>query len=213
MISRELHDTLAQDLAYLKVALRSLGSQGGSGPGVHERIQGLCDVVDRDIARVRDLSYDLGTPGLARRGIVHALSHYCREFSERTGLTVEFDAFGMDETKVDPGMATNLYRLVQEGLNNILKHAQAKCAFVRLAGSFPNVILRIMDDGQGFDVEKRLRTLTEEKRMGLRSMQERVKLLGGKMMLRSRIGAGTEISMEIPYEEATRGVEKNHPHR
>ncbi len=97
----------------------------------------------------------------------------------------------------------NLYRLVQEGLNNIRKHADANNVNVKLISSFPNILLRIEDDGQGFDTEKRLIAADKEKRMGIRSMKERVEILEGKMIIESIPGTGTKILIEIPYKEET----------
>lgn len=201
MIARELHDTLAQDLSYVRMVLRSLPGQEEPGWFAEKEVRQLCDVLEKDIARVRNLSYDLGTPGLRGRGLVTALSNYCKEFSARSGLQLQFDAIGLDQTKISYDTGKNLYRLVQEGLNNILKHAKATHAFVRLLGTFPDVILTIIDNGHGFDVKARLEALTSEKRMGLRSMQERVNLLRGKMWVRSRVGVGTQISIRVPCVE------------
>jgi signal transduction histidine kinase len=95
----------------------------------------------------------------------------------------------------------NLYRLIQEGLNNVRKHAAAGRVMIRLVGSHPNIILRIIDDGRGFDVKTRERALDVERRLGLRSMKERVSLLQGRMELRSRLGKGTSIHIRFPHQE------------
>ena len=112
---------------------------------------------------------------------------------------------GIKELKQDFDTAINIYRLIQEGLNNIRKHARADNVIIRLVASSPNIILRIEDDGQGFDVANRLSTALKEKRMGLSSMEERVSLLGGVMDIKSRIGLGTRILIEIPWQEKENG--------
>jgi signal transduction histidine kinase len=107
----------------------------------------------------------------------------------------------MDDLRVDPDIEINLYRLLQEALNNIKKHANAKRVIIRLVASFPNIILRIEDDGKGFDVEGHLLKASGEKRMGLGSMEERVNLLNGNLRIRSRLMEGTKILIEIPFKE------------
>jgi signal transduction histidine kinase len=101
--------------------------------------------------------------------------------------------------KLDFNTRINLYRMIQEGLNNIHKHAEASQAVVKLAAAHPHLILRIEDNGRGFDVEKRAREIDSEKRMGLRSLQERTDLLGGTMIVASKIGQGTRILIKFPY--------------
>jgi signal transduction histidine kinase len=114
---------------------------------------------------------------------------------------VDLKAAGMDDLRIDFDTEINLYRMVQEGLININKHADARQATIRLVASFPNIILRIEDDGQGFNVEDRLAAVSNEKRMGLRSMEERVGLLGGKMRIHSRPTEGTKIFIEVPFQK------------
>jgi signal transduction histidine kinase len=142
-------------------------------------------------------------------GLVQAIFQYCEEFSERTGLRIDFVSAGMDATGPNPDTEINLYRLVQEGLNNIHKHAEAGRAIVKLVRAFPSIILRIEDDGKGFDVNARRAVSTNEKRMGLQSMEERVHLLGGKIEIQSQPMKGTKIVIRIPSREANRDSQEN----
>jgi signal transduction histidine kinase len=146
------------------------------------------------------LAYYLRPSFLDDLGIVEALSQYCEDFSENNGLNVDFSAVGMEDVKLDFDTEINLYRLIQEGLNNINKHAEARNSAIRLIAAFPNIILRIEDDGRGFDVRERLALAQLEKRMGLRSMEERVNLLGGKMKIHSQPSRGTRIFIEVPFK-------------
>ena len=109
------------------------------------------------------------------------------------------------DLKLEIDKAINLYRLIQEGLNNIKKHARADNVTIRLVASSPNIILRIEDDGRGFDVDNRLAKALKEKRMGLSNMEERVSLLAGKMDIKSQIARGTRIFIEIPWQEKKNG--------
>jgi PAS domain S-box-containing protein len=211
MISRELHDRVAQDLSTLKIGIDMLiDAESEISPDTRQKVLELSKRIQESIMAVRDLSYDLRPPGLDQLGPVQAIFQYCEDFSEKTGLRVDFTCAGMSGLLFDFDTEINLYRLVQEGLLNIRKHADASHATVRLVTSHPHIILRIEDNGKGFDVKKRLASITSEKRMGLRSMQERVNLLGGKIRIRSRIGEGTKIFIEVPYREKKSGSETNH---
>jgi signal transduction histidine kinase len=98
-------------------------------------------------------------------------------------VNVEFQSAGMDNLSLGYHTEINLYRVIKEGLNNIWKHANAKNANFKIISSFPNILLRIEDNGRGFDVDSRLLKTLSEKRMGLKSMEERVALLQGKMSI------------------------------
>jgi PAS domain S-box-containing protein len=211
MISRELHDRLAQELSSLKIGLDTL-FVGCADPAAEwrDRVMGLSQSLQNAISAVRDLSYELRPPALNDLGLVQAVFQYCVEFQEKTGVQVDFFSAGIDEKRLDPDTEINLYRMVQEALNNIRKHAEAGNAVVRLVACSPNVILRIEDDGKGFDVKRRLALLTTERRMGLRSIEERVKHLKGRMTLRSTPGRGTRVMVELPLKEKPDGSKKDH---
>jgi signal transduction histidine kinase len=198
MISRELHDRIGQDLSSIKIALETLPDRSGPEAAVRDEMEALCRILDRTIFTVRDLAYDLRPPGLDEMGLTQALSMFCSEFSEKTGIRTEFVSAGIEKAELDFTFKINLYRIVQEGLNNIHRHARAGLAVVKLTAAHPHIILRIEDNGVGFDVEQRAREIDSEKRMGLRSLKERSDLLGGNMIVRSKIGLGTKIFIKIP---------------
>ncbi|MBW2370835.1 MAG: PAS domain S-box protein, partial [Deltaproteobacteria bacterium] len=131
MISRELHDRIAQDLATLKLGFDTLLY---NLPDIiaeeRQKAAGFSEIFKNTIAAVRDLSYTLRPPLLDEMGLVEAISNFCESFSETHGMAVHFNTAGMDKVKLDFETEINLYRLVQEGLNNIRKHAGAADAFV-----------------------------------------------------------------------------------
>jgi signal transduction histidine kinase len=213
-ISRDLHDKVAQDLSTLKIAFETLFNDETALPsGLRQKVLETSRTLQSTITAVRDLAYDLRPPGLDDIGLIPALSMFCEEFTEKSGVKVDFQSAGMKNLQLDPDSEINLYRLVQEGLNNIGKHANAREATIKLFGASPNIILRIEDGGKGFDMEAWERTKDSEKRMGLRSMQERVSLLHGKMMIQSRPRVGTQIFVKIPYQENKHGPEKDYSDR
>lgn len=206
-ISLYLHDKIAQDLSALKI---SFGSQPAGPAETKQTSSEISEVLQAVIMAVRDRSYDLRPPTLDQLGLVRAAYQYCREFSKKTGLRVDFYSAGMDNTKLDFDTDINLYRLIQEGLNNIKKHADASRVAVRLVASFPNIILRIEDNGKGFDVKDRLVTAMNEKRMGLWSMEQRVSLLKGTMRIQSHLTEGTRILIDVPYQDKRNGSAEKH---
>jgi len=113
------------------------------------------DLIDQTIKTVRNLAYDLRPPLLDEMGLVEALEICCEEFSENSGLKVDFQSAGVHKLIFDSNTEIHLYRLVQEGLNNIRKHAHATRATIKIMRAFPNIILRIEDDGKGFYVKER----------------------------------------------------------
>jgi PAS domain S-box-containing protein len=205
-IARYLHDKVAQDLSTLKIGLETLfdNPQHISGE-LNGKMAELSKILQESISTVRDLSYDLRPPGMDQLGLVRTIFQYCDDFSEKNNLTVDFYTAGMRDLKLNFDTEINLFRLIQEGLNNIKQHAQATHVTIRLVASSPNIILRIEDNGRGFDVESRLARSLKEKRMGLSSMEERVNLLGGTIKISSRPSKGTKIFIEVPCKERQNG--------
>jgi PAS domain S-box-containing protein len=211
MISCELHDRVAQDLSASKIELDMLlKNQPEFDFAEKEKLLKISSRLEDAINAIRNLSYDLQPPALAEMGLLKAVEIYCEEFSNQLGNKIDFQSAGLNLFKLDPDTEIHLYRLVQEGLNNIRKHADSDRAIVRLVGVFPNIILRIEDKGKGFDVKARELALGDEKRVGLRSMRERVNLLGGQMIIQSRPMQGTKISIKIPCQEQNRETEEAH---
>ena len=210
-LSRDLHDRVAQDLSSLRIGLGILLDDQLEVPaGTRQRVAELSEMLEGTIMAVRDLAYDLRPGNLEQLGLAQTLLQHCEEFSAKTGVNVDFSAAAIDELQLDFDTRITLYRLIQEGLNNVQKHADATDVTIRLVTSFPNIILRIEDNGRGFDVKNRLFSAANEKRMGLRSMEERAALLGGKMRIESRTRQGTKIFIEIPFKEKKGGQKENH---
>jgi len=201
-ISRDLHDHVAQELSAVKIGFETLfDPQPAIAPEIRQRVSELTRTLQESIKAVRDVSYDLRPPALDEMGLVETLVQYCNDFSENNGIKVDFHCAGMKNLTLDFDTEINLYRLTQESLTNIKKHADADQVIIRLVAAFPNIILRIEDNGKGFDVQKRLATLSEEKRMGIRSMEQRTKLLQGEMEIQSKPMQGTKISIMLPYKD------------
>ncbi|MDC0335990.1 PAS domain S-box protein [Pseudodesulfovibrio sp.] len=204
-IARDLHDNVAQDLSSIVLNMETLfDGHSAIEPQVIERGKAITDIVRGAIASVRDIAYGLRPPALDQLGLGQALERQCEEASARTGVDIDFSAIGIENASLDFDAEINIYRMVQEAINNMGKHARASRANVRLIRSHPDLLIRIEDNGQGFEVGKRMKEAAEEKRMGLRSMEERARLIGGSMEIQSLVGTGTRIIFKIPIANARR---------
>ncbi|WDP91853.1 MAG: PAS domain-containing protein [Desulfobacter sp.] len=198
MISCELHDSIAQNLSILKLSCtRMFKNMAELTPGIQCHIEDAYRLIDQTIQSVRGLAQDLRPSSLDLLGLVHSVEVFCEEFSEKHDIFVDFQTAGMNGMALADDVEINLYRIVQEGLNNIRKHARATEAVVRLIGARPHIILHIEDNGRGFDVKERERETVKEKRMGIWSMQARARLIQGRMAVTSRLNGGTKITVKL----------------
>jgi PAS domain S-box-containing protein len=210
-IARDLHDHIAQDLSSLKIRLQTLfGSQTAENEEYRKQVESTVQILQRSISDVRNLAYDLRPPGLDQFGLVRTLFQYCEDFAQTNQLKIDFISAGLDDLDLDQDIEINIYRLIQEALYNVKKHAEAKAVTIRMVASSPNLMLRIIDDGKGFDAKRWRARSYKEKRMGLHSMVERVGLLDGTIDIRSRPNKGTGIFITIPIKEYYREREEAH---
>jgi len=171
-----------------------------------QRLDDSIHLVDETMASIRGIMSDLRPPELDQMGFVQAVSQCCKEFSDITKIFLDFEVHGVDNIKLSPVAEVNLYRVLQEALNNIQQHAEASKVRVRFVGSFPSVILRVEDNGRGFDTDQAQDAA--DGHMGLRNMEERMRLLGGTMRVRSAPGAGTQLVFEVPQPKENSDVSK-----
>jgi signal transduction histidine kinase len=208
-LSYELHDSIAQNLSSLKIGCDMLLKDPSAiSPELRKKAARLSKLSEQINIAVRNLAYDLQPPGLEQLGLEKALEMYCEDFSENREMKVDFHSAGIHMLNLDFHTSIHLYRLVQEGLNNINKHAATNRAKIMLLGASPNVILRIEDDGKGFDTAAQELELGHKKGIGLQSMKERVNLLGGQITISSRPMRGTKILITIPFKRQKSESEK-----
>jgi PAS domain S-box-containing protein len=195
-ISRELHDQIGQILTAVKMNLYNVQQlcQPGAGSYVKDNI----DAVDEALRLVRDLSVDLRPPVLDDLGLVTALRWYVDRYSKRTGLDVKVIIDLPDHNeRFSRERETACFRIAQQALSNIVRHAQASQAQVRLVKNENGLVLTIRDDGIGFDLNKRSpRAAT----LGLVSMNERAHAAGGVVEIDSAPSKGTEVRLTLPLE-------------
>lgn len=204
-IARDLHDNVAQDLSSIMLKMETLFDDHSSVDGeLRERGESVADILRKAIASVRDIAYGLRPPALDQLGLVKSVQNLCLETGNKHGFTVDFVATGVENLCLDFDSEINIYRMIQEAVRNIARHADADNATIRLVKSHPDILIRIEDNGQGFAVQERKAKALIEKRMGLRSMEERARLIGGSMEIQSLVGTGTRILFRLPSHHSRR---------
>ncbi|MFN2452723.1 MAG: PAS domain S-box protein [Pyrinomonadaceae bacterium] len=200
-ISRELHDQMGQYLPSLMLGLKALETAGTTGqPATADILARLQDLAAHIACDVHNLSRDLRPTALDDFGLQVALASYTEEWAERHGITVDFYSSGLTGERLAPHVEISLYRIAQEALTNILKHARAHHASVILERTSKEISLLIEDDGQGFDADAVLETPVINRRLGLLGMQERVALAGGSLTIESAPDSGTTIIVRLPVQ-------------
>jgi signal transduction histidine kinase len=170
-----------------------------SDPAVaRRRLADSGEIVDRMVQRIRDISLDLRPPLLDEMGLSAALRGYLEAQAERTGLAI--DMAGAEEVpSLSPEVAITAFRVTQEAITNVVRHAGARHVRVDVAGSATGLRISVVDDGKGFDVRATMAG-APSKALGLLGMQERVRLLGGEVQITSEKDRGTRVQLSLPLE-------------
>jgi PAS domain S-box-containing protein len=197
-IARELHDQLGQHLTALGLGLK-VARDGTPDPSpVRDRLQSLQALTDLLGREVHNLALELRPTALDDLGLHTALANYAESWSERSGVEVDFQSAGMDGDRLPAPVETTLYRVVQEALTNVLKHAAARRVSVVLQRSRSHASALVEDDGRGFDAESVTAPAGDGGRLGLLGMRERVALVGGTLTVESAPGRGTTVIARVP---------------
>jgi signal transduction histidine kinase len=193
-IARELHDDTAQALTSVLVRMRLLARQATRDEvrdGLYELLELTTDALDG----VRRMALDLRPSTLDDLGLVPAVESYAREFGERWGIAVRTRVQGLSG-RLPPDRELIVYRVIQEALTNVAKHAGATTVEISLQGEGEHLIATVRDNGRGFAVAQTLEA--RERGLGLFGMQERAQLAGGYVDVQSTPGAGTTVSLVAP---------------
>jgi len=201
-IARELHDEAGQALTSIMLGLKHL-EEACAQEAVQSTAADLRSLAAGTLDEIRDLALELRPAALDDLGLVAALERYTHDYARKHGIRVDFHARDLDGKRLAPQEETALYRIAQEALTNVAKHAQAHNVSVLLDERNGATILIVEDDGKGFDAEAVLHSGPHAGRLGLLGMQERASLIGGRLTIESRPGAGTAGVVEVP--EAANG--------
>jgi len=201
-IARDLHDELGQQLTALRLKLDAAKKMC--------KEKEVCDKIDEIelIAKSLDhgvdfLAWELRPAALDDLGLVAALDKYVNQWSNHSGVTAELISSTLKKARFEPEVETNLYRIVQEALNNTHKHARAKSAEVMLERRDGVIVMLIEDNGVGFNPKDKKNLL---KGIGLIGMKERAQLIGGTLEIESAPGRGTTVFVRVPAEGVKGGA-------
>ena len=206
-IAAEMHDSLGQRLVVIKnlAYLLLLRAKKGSSPDDSDvqTITEISDEASSAITETREISYNLRPFQLDRLGLTKAIEAMVRTTGMASGIRFTSELDNIDDVFPEE-LRINFYRIVQEALGNIMKHAQATEVTIRVKRSIEHVILTIEDNGRGFTPAERS-PLTSRSGFGLTGMGERARLLGGELRVRSTQGKGTTVLFEIPLRQKHSG--------
>jgi signal transduction histidine kinase len=194
-LARELHDEVGQTLSAILMETEN-AEEAATAARMRDHLGAIRTLAEKTVNEVRDLALLLRPSMLDDFGLVPALNWYAREMSKRTGLNVVLTA-GDDANDLPDEHKTCVYRLAQEAINNSARHANASTVEVEVKREQRRVLFSVRDDGAGFDTRF-------VRGLGLLGMEERVRRLGGRFEIDSRLGRGTRIAAELPIEELAR---------
>ncbi len=197
-ISRELHDVVVQTLVGINVELSALVH--GNAPGMDllkDKIAQTQQLVESTVDTVHSFARELRPAVLDDLGLIPALHAFCRSLAERKKIKIKLTAFGGVEA-MNGDHRTVLFRVAQEALGNVARHARAKLAELKITQIPGAIRMEIIDNGQAFPVAKIL-AAKNPRRLGLIGMKERVEMIGGRFTIVSIVGTGTTVCAEIPF--------------
>jgi PAS domain S-box-containing protein len=195
-IARDLHDDLSQTLASLAIDLGRHANKAAAGETT-SHLRQLQERATKAAESVRRISHRLHSSVLDDIGLVAALEQFCEEFQERSGIRTEFASQDVPD-RLPLAIASSVYNIAQECLHNVSKHSRTSAVAVRLEQVNAALRLSVKDGGVGF----RLGTTGSGKGIGIGTMQERARLLQGRFSIWSEPGAGTEVRVDVPLEQA-----------
>ena len=202
-IARELHDQLGQQITALMLGLKLLKDSTSFQPEAMERVDHLQECAAELGRELHNIAWELRPSALDDLGLKSALGHYVENWSERTGKPVQFHSSGFNGQRLSAQVETTFYRIVQEALTNVLKHAEASNVSLILERRENHALAIIEDDGRGFDVDAIFNTSGSEQRFGLLGIKERLALVFGTLQIESTPGTGTTVFVRIPTPPAS----------
>lgn len=200
-LARDLHDGIGQTLTALVNQLQRIDDDALSvgNLGLKHRLDDALEMARDTLRDTRELSRLLRPTLLDDLGLDAALAWLARTLSERTGLAIAFES-GLEEQRLPSDVETLLFRITQEALTNVIRHSAARSARVIVAHTPIQLILRIEDDGHGFDTAQVAQAERNASGSGLRGMRDRAELFGGRVEIRSAPGQGTVVQLTLTLD-------------
>ncbi|MDD5435569.1 MAG: histidine kinase, partial [Nitrospira sp.] len=208
-IARELHDEYGQTLTGLLMTVESVeNSLPPEATYLRERLANTRNVVSRAIQGMRQLIMDLRPPSLEELGLVTAVKTYVhRQFND--GIEPIINIRGITG-RLPSLLEVTIFRIIQESVHNIVKHARAKNVIINLSLQDKKILLTVEDDGRGFDIDTLLSGVSGIRTWGILGIRERTELIGGKFNIKSEKGKGTRIEIELPIDQPSVDIQQSY---
>jgi signal transduction histidine kinase len=203
-LARELHDTTGQNLSMIVINVELLGREPSLSPTVREKLAECADLARSSLQEVRTFSYVVHPPMLEELGVFPALRLFIEGFAERSGILVELD-LPERSIRMPKELETTIFRVVQESLSNVRKHSHSSTAKVRIGLDPGEIAITVEDQGSGLPQPTEDASSPAKIGVGIGSMQERVKLCGGRFQLHS-LPTGTQLEVSLPLPQAARAA-------
>jgi len=194
-IAREIHDELGQHLTVIKMDISRLGKKIAGDEVLEKEVQEILEMINTIVATVRKISSELRPSMLDDLGLVAALEWYSRDFVKRTGIKTSFNS-SVGEMDLPDKTKTGFFRIFQESLTNVARHSEATEVNTSLYSKDNKLYMVIHDNGKGFDAAETIGKRT----LGLLGMKERALMMGGRFVVNSSLGSGTEIEVVVSLE-------------
>lgn len=196
-IAREIHDELGQQVTSLKMDIDWVShKQNNEDPIVVSKLHDMLRLCDGLVSTIRRISSDLRPAIIDDLGLIEALEWKCKDFEEKTGIQCQFTS-NVKERKFENLFSINVYRILQETLTNVSRHAAAKLVTVSISENESELILEITDNGKGFNSEN----IHNGKTLGILGMSERAALLGGQLTISGTLHKGTQTILTLPFKK------------
>jgi two-component system, NarL family, sensor kinase len=192
-LAKDLHDGLGGMLSGIKYSFNTMKENLIMTPDNHQAFERSMDMLDSSIKEMRRVAHNMMPEALVRFGLCTALKDFCNDINQSGALKVNYQCIGLEGYSLDQTVSITLYRIVQELINNTMKHAQAKSAIVQVTKVNDQLTVTVEDDGKGFDTS----LLSESNGMGWTNIRNRVEFLKGKLSVTSKVGEGTSVLVEL----------------
>ena len=192
-LAKDLHDGLGGLLSGIKYSFTSMKDNLIMTPDNARVFERSLDMLDTSIQEMRRVAHNLMPESIFRFGLDLALNDFCSTINESGVVKIRYQSFGLENVKLSHTILVSVYRIIQELMNNVMKHAQAQQALVQVTVSDNLLLIDVEDDGKGFDAE----LLSSRKGIGWSNIQSRIDYLSGKLDLKSNPGEGTIVHIEI----------------
>jgi signal transduction histidine kinase/ligand-binding sensor domain-containing protein len=196
-MARELHDGLGSMLSGIKHSFSAMKNDMTLNDNQQTQFHSNIDKLNESIKELRNISHSIASENLMHNGLENSLRDYCNGMTQPGVLNIAFSALDTQKMQLTEEQAFNIFRIVQELINNIIKHSAAANAIVQLSYNSNRLYVTVEDNGKGFVLEEGLKN----KGMGLKNIESRIKILKGKMDYRTKINEGTSALMEFPCVE------------